>query len=97
MSEDYKEPEKKRDKKKAHNKNMYKQNQYSNEDSLEKQLRKCMRCRYFYGNNHRCIQNKCVKEEKLVEREQREECIDCSYQMQGGYCFPCMKKLLGQI
>lgn len=28
---------------------------------LEQDLKSCMRCRYFYGNNRQCIAKKCVK------------------------------------
>lgn len=27
---------------------------------LEQDLKSCMRCRYFYGNNRQCIAKKCV-------------------------------------
>ena len=38
---------------------------------LERDLRSCMRCRFFYGNNRQCIAKKCVKEDaqpKAVEQ-----------------------------
>ena len=34
------------------------------EARLERDLKSCMRCRYFHGNNRQCIAKKCVKEEK---------------------------------
>ena len=42
------------------------------EAKLERDLRSCMRCRFFYGNNRQCIAKKCVKEDaqpKAVEQE----------------------------
>lgn len=33
------------------------------EARLERDLKSCMRCRYFHGNNRQCIAKKCVKEE----------------------------------
>lgn len=34
------------------------------EARLERDLKSCVRCRYFHGNNRQCIAKKCVKEEK---------------------------------
>lgn len=34
---------------------------------LEKNLRICMHCRFFYGNNSQCIAKKCVKEDRSRE------------------------------
>ena len=48
------------------------------EAKLERDLKSCMRCRYFHGNNRQCIAKKCVPHTE-------------------GYCFPCMKELLGKI
>lgn len=65
---------------------------------LERDLRSCMRCRFFYGNNRQCIAKKCVKEDaqpKSVEQEKEDKCIGCPYRQSEKYCFPCMKKLLG--
>ena len=30
---------------------------------LEKGLRSCMRCKFFYGNNSQCLTKKCVKQD----------------------------------
>ena len=41
---------------------------------LERDLRSCMRCRFFYGNNRQCIAKKCVKEDaqpKAVEQKKK--------------------------
>lgn len=68
------------------------------EAKLERDLRSCMRCRFFYGNNRQCIAKKCVKEDaqpKAVEQEKEDKCIGCPYRQSERYCFPCMKKLLG--
>ena len=64
---------------------------------LEEDLRSCMRCKFFYGNNIQCIAKKCVKEENrtgTVEPDKESICFGCPYKQSDGYCFPCMKKLL---
>lgn len=33
----------------------------SAEEKLERDLKDCMKCKYFWGNNHRCINNKCYR------------------------------------
>lgn len=66
--------------------------------NLERDLKSCMRCRFFYGHNSQCIAKKCVKEDmqpEAVEREKENECTGCPYRQSERYCFPCMKKLLG--
>ena len=67
------------------------------QEKLERDLRSCMRCRFFYGNNRQCIAKKCVKEDahpKAVELKKEDECIGCPYRQSERYCFPCMKKQL---
>lgn len=64
---------------------------------LERDLKSCMRCRYFYGNKSQCIAKQCVKEEKkpeITEAEKDSKCSDCPYRQSERYCFPCMKKIL---
>jgi hypothetical protein len=69
----------------------------SQEEKFDKDLKDCMRCKYFWGNNSRCIQNKCCKEtEQPVVKKAASECDDCPYNTGNGYCFPCMKKILGK-
>ena len=67
---------------------------------LERDLKSCMRCRYFYGNNSQCIAKKCVKEEmkklEIKEEAKKNKCYECPYPQTDGYCFPCMKELLGK-
>lgn len=64
---------------------------------LNKDLRDCMHCQFFYGNNHQCIQSNCVKEKerKQTEPVQNNKCTGCPYKQSDRYCFPCMKELLG--
>lgn len=69
----------------------------SEEEKLDKDLKECMRCKYFWGNNNRCRKSKCYKEKKVpVVDKPASECDGCSYNKGEGYCFPCMKKLLGK-
>lgn len=66
---------------------------------LEKDLKSCMRCRFFYGNNRQCITNKCVKEDakpEIREQDKGSECFECPYRQSDRYCFPCMKNILGK-
>lgn len=67
----------------------------SSEIKLERDLKDCMRCRYFYGNNNQCIMKHCVKEEKKLESVNT-ECTNCPYGKGHGLCFPCMKKILSK-
>ncbi len=65
---------------------------------LERDLRSCMRCRFFYGSGSQCLAKKCVREEKkpgLAEQEREDMCFGCPYRQSERYCFPCMKKMLG--
>lgn len=66
---------------------------------LERDLKSCMRCRFFYGNNSQCIAKQCVREEKkpeITEVEKDSKCFECPYRQSEQYCFPCMKKILGK-
>ena len=68
------------------------------EATLEKDLRECMRCRFFYGRNSGCGKEKCVKEPEIKQPEPETDnmCFECPYRKIDGYCFPCMIKLLGE-
>ena len=64
---------------------------------LEKDLRSCMRCKFFYGNNSQCLAKKCVKEEskpEIMEQDTEDMCFECPYRRSEKYCFPCMRKIL---
>ena len=71
------------------------------EARLERDLRSCMRCRNFHGNNRQCIAKKCVKEDvkqpEIMVEEKQSKCFGCPYPHIEGYCFPCMKEVLGVI
>lgn len=64
---------------------------------FDRELRDCMKCRFFWGNNHRCELERCYKEKKQVVDDVRKpsKCDGCGYS-NGDYCFPCMKDLLGK-
>ena len=65
------------------------------ERKFNKALKDCMRCKFFWGNDSRCINSNCFKEKrKEPEKTVHSECTDWSYKRGDGYCFPCMKKLL---
>lgn len=68
------------------------------EATLEKDLKSCMRCRFFHGNNRQCIAKKCVAEDvkpEITVEENQSKCFGCPYPHTEGYCFPCMKDMLG--
>ena len=69
----------------------------SYEVSLEKDLKDCMKCKFFFGNNSQCIKEKCCKEQEIMLPKLNTDsiCFECPYKKDSGYCFPCMKKLLG--
>lgn len=71
------------------------------EAKLERDLKSCMRCRFFHGNNRQCILKKCVKEEKkqpeITEKEKQSKGFGCPYPHLEGYCFPCMRDVLGLL
>jgi len=69
------------------------------EAKLERDLKSCMRCKFFYGNNRQCIAKKCIKNEVQTNRPKQEVnsiCVGCPYRQSELYCFPCMRKLLGK-
>lgn len=43
----------------------------SAEEKLERDLKDCMKCKYFWGNNNRCINNKCYRERKKLRLRNR--------------------------
>lgn len=66
---------------------------------LEKDLKSCMKCKYFHGNNHQCILKKCVKEEEkpeVTEEDKLNKCYGCPYPHPEGYCFPCIADISGR-
>lgn len=65
------------------------------EARLEKDIRDCMRCRFFH-NSSQCVASRCVKEEmpRTEEKRGKEICQGCPYRQSAQYCFPCMKKIL---
>jgi hypothetical protein len=72
------------------------QKKQENLRKLDRELKSCMRCKYFYGNNSQCIKKKCFKEKK-VQREKAKKktiCDDCVYRHGEGYCFPCYKEIV---
>lgn len=69
--------------------------QYTNY-KLDRDLKECMHCKYFWGNDSRCISNNCCKKEMKKQKELPEACIGCPYNQGNGYCFPCMKKILSK-
>lgn len=69
----------------------------SKEEQFDKDLKECMKCKFFWGNDNRCIRKKCYKEEKKpVAVKEASLCDECPYNNGNGYCFPCMRKILGK-
>ena len=66
-------------------------------DKLERDLRSCMKCRFFWGNDSRCIHNKkCGAGKQKADKQQDNKCTGCPYGRNSTYCFPCMRDLLGK-
>ena len=65
---------------------------------FDRELRECMHCKYFWGNNHQCLLNKCSKSQNVYKKEKSipEKCKGCSYNQSDNYCFPCMKDMLSK-
>ena len=70
-------------------------------EKLVRDLRSCISCKFFYGHNNRCINNKkcsgrmTEKEKAALEEKKKSKCYGCPYGKGKGYCFPCMRELLG--
>ena len=49
-----------------------------------------MKCKYFWGNNNRCINNKCYREKKkpVVAKKPASECDGCPYNKGERILFP---------
>lgn len=62
----------------------------SPEEKLERELKDCMHCRFFWGHNNRCANGTCCKPSKKKEQKLPTECVGCPYYQGNGYCFPCM-------
>ena len=63
----------------------------SSEEKLERELKDCMHCRFFWGHNNRCANGTCCKSSKKKEQKLPTECVGCPYYQGNGYCFPCMR------
>lgn len=49
-------------------------------EKLERDLRSCMKCKYFWGNDNRCINNeKCGAGKQKTEKQQESKCVGCPY------------------
>lgn len=44
----------------------------------------------------RCANGTCCKPSKKKEQKLPTECVGCPYYRGNGYCFPCMRKLIGK-
>ena len=66
------------------------------EAQLVKELKSCMICKYFWGNNNRCANGACQKKSgKEIKKDNLpDKCKGCPYYRGNGYCFPCMKDLM---
>jgi len=64
---------------------------------LERELKSCMNCKYFYSNSRQCILDNCTSgEEKQSAPYTSHPCHQCPYRIDDRYCFPCMRKIMGQ-
>lgn len=51
----------------------------SPEEKLERELKDCMHCRFFWGHNNRCANGTCCKPSKKKEQKLPTECVDCQH------------------
>lgn len=51
----------------------------SSEEKLERELKDCMHCRFFWGHNNRCATGTCCKPSKKKEQKLPTECVGCPY------------------
>lgn len=51
----------------------------SPEEKLERELKDCMHCRFFWGHNNRCANGTCCKPSKKKEQKLPAECVGCPY------------------
>ena len=51
----------------------------SPEEKLERELKDCMHCRFFWGHNNRCVNGTCCKPSKKKEQKFPTECVGCPY------------------
>lgn len=72
----------------------YQRQEKEETDKIDKELRSCMKCRFFWGNDNRCINSNCYKKKKKQQIIVNSKCDGCLYKQMDGYCFPCMKDLL---
>ena len=57
----------------------------SPEKKLEREIKDCMHCRFFWGHNNRCANGTCCKLSKKKESKLPAECVGCSYYQGNGY------------
>lgn len=53
----------------------------SPEEKLERELKDCMHCRFFWGHNNRCANGTCCKPSKKKEQKLPTECVGCAKHM----------------
>lgn len=74
------------------------QKEIETKEQLARELRSCMKCRFFWGNDNRCINNeKCGSKNNAkhhADTSKENKCVGCPYGKNSTYCFPCMKDLL---
>ena len=51
----------------------------SSEEKLERELKDCMYCRFFWGHSNRCANGTCCKPSKKKEQQFPTECVGCPY------------------
>lgn len=52
---------------------------------FDRDLKSCMRCSYFWGNDSRYTNSQCIKEEKKLAVTEINECTDCPYRQSASY------------
>lgn len=66
----------------------------SPEEKLERELKDCMHCRFFWGHNNRCANGTCCKPSKKKEQKLPTECVGCPYYQGNPDCFDLVEWVL---
>ena len=66
----------------------------SPEEKLERELKDCMHCRFFWGHNNRCANGTCCKPSKKKEQKLPTECVGCPYYQGKCYSYKNVKSII---
>lgn len=66
-------------------------------DKLERDIRECKLCQFYYGRPISCLANQCVREDKTErKKETSNKCYQCAYRRGDQICNICMIDLIAE-